>query len=103
MGDYFVYILASATKTLYIGVTNDLGRRIFEHKNKINKGFTKKYFISNLVYYEAFESPIEAIDREKYLKNWRRKCPPVPDRTGKVELVEKHNPNWTDLSSDWYE
>ncbi len=92
---FFVYIMTSTTKTLYIGMTNDLERRVFEHKNKLNKGFTEKYFVNSLVYFEMFESPIEAIDREKYLKNWRRQW--------KVELIEKHNPDWVDLSSDWYE
>ncbi|MBS3944516.1 MAG: GIY-YIG nuclease family protein [Melioribacter sp.] len=85
MKQYFVYILASKRNgTLYIGVTNDLIRRVFEHKEKLVEGFTKKYNVHLLVYYEIHNSIIEAIKREKALKKWYRKW--------KIELMEKDNP-----------
>ena len=87
----YVYILASKRNgTLYIGVTNDLHRRIREHKEKINPlSFTSKYDVFILVYFEKFESKRQAIYREKQLKDWRRQW--------KIELIEKENPKWTDL------
>jgi putative endonuclease len=92
MGNYYyIYILASKRNgTLYVGMTNDLKRRIFEHKNNLIKGFTEKYNVHNLVYYEETNDVNVAIEREKNLKNWKRKW--------KVELMEKENPNWDDLS-----
>jgi len=88
---YYVYILASKRNgTLYIGVTNDLQRRIYEHKNNLIKGFTQKYDIHNLVYYEETNDINLAIERENNLKNWKRKW--------KIELIEKSNPTWKDLS-----
>ena len=91
---YYVYILTNKRNgTLYIGVTNDLERRIFEHKNKIIKGFTEKYNIDKLVYYEETNDITEAILREKKLKKWNRKW--------KLELIEKENKNWNDLSKNW--
>jgi len=87
----FVYFITNAyNNVLYIGVTNNLTRRIAEHKAKINKGFTYKYNCDKLVYYEMFDSIVEAIAREKQLKNWKREW--------KNELVVKQNAEWKDLS-----
>ena len=90
MKSYYVYILASKRNgTLYIGITNDLVRRVYEHKHDISEGFTKKYRIHNLVYYEEYEDVYRAIEREKQMKKWKRKW--------KIELIEKHNLPWKDL------
>ena len=90
---YYIYILASKRNgTLYIGVTNDLIRRVWEHKNKIAKGFTKKYGVGMLVYYEITENVESAIMREKQLKNWHRQW--------KVNLIQSINPEWRDLYGD---
>jgi len=87
---YFVYILASKKNgTLYIGVTNNFLRRIIEHKEKIIKGFTEKYNVERLVYYETFNYVNDAIKREKVLKEW--------DRKWKIMLIEKTNREWKDL------
>jgi putative endonuclease len=87
---YAMYILASQRNgTLYIGVTNNLKRRVYEHKSDINDGFTKQYHTHLLVYFEAHESIESAIQREKRLKKW--------NRTWKLKLIEEHNPNWIDL------
>lgn len=84
---YYVYILFSKRNgTLYIGVTNDLIRRVYEHKNKQINGFTKRYGVDKLGYYEIYQSIEEAILREKQLKNWQR--------TWKLELIEQDNPDW---------
>ncbi|MBK8553169.1 MAG: GIY-YIG nuclease family protein [Ignavibacteria bacterium] len=92
---FYVYILASKRNgTLYIGMTNDLMRRITEHKQKSIKGFTEKYNVTNLVYYEQTDYVNNAIAREKQLKGWLRKR--------KIELIESMNPNWEDLSKDWF-
>jgi len=89
---YFVYILASKKNgVLYVGMTNDLVRRIYEHKNHILKGFTSKYNIDNLIYFEVFSSPYDAIVREKQIKKW--------NRVWKTRLIEKENPGWDDLYS----
>jgi len=80
--------------TLYIGVTNDLIRRVYEHKNKINKGFTSRYDVIKLVYFEEYGYPAEAIYREKQLKKWKRKW--------KLDLIEKENPKWNDLYGDLF-
>ncbi len=91
---YLVYILASKKNgVLYIGVTNDLERRIFEHKNKIVKGFTSRYNVDQLMYFEKFTNINEAIKREKQLKKWNRQW--------KIDLIEKDNPEWMDLSDGW--
>ena len=93
---YYVYILASKIRgTLYIGVTNDLQRRVYEHKMGLKKGFTFKYGVNKLVYFETFQDVNEAIDREKKLKKW--------NRAWKIELFEKENPSWQDLAKDWYD
>ena len=90
MKDYYVYILASKRNgTLYIGVTNDLIRRVSEHRQELIPGFTKTYHIHNLVYYEQGHDISAVIMREKQLKAWNRKW--------KLALIEKLNPNWADL------
>jgi putative endonuclease len=87
---YFIYILTSKKNgTLYIGVTSDLIKRVYEHKNELVEGFTQKYAIHNLVYFEATESIESAIMREKQLKKW--------NRAWKINLIEKSNPVWKDL------
>jgi putative endonuclease len=86
---FYVYILASKSRTLYIGVTNNLRRRVHEHQTGGHDGFTKRYRISRLVYYERFQYVGNAIAREKELKDWRREL--------KVALIEKQNPTWDDL------
>ncbi|MCA6112255.1 GIY-YIG nuclease family protein [Bradyrhizobium cenepequi] len=87
---YYVYLLASKKyDTLYIGVTNDIVRRIHEHKTKAVPGFTKRYAVHRLVWFEIYDDPITAITREKELKKWRRDW--------KVRLVEEKNPEWIDL------
>jgi putative endonuclease len=87
---YYVYILASKRNgTLYIGMTHNLAKRVWEHKNKIVKGFTAEYSVTILVYYEVVEDHQSALQREKTLKKWNRKW--------KLELIEKHNPTWKDL------
>jgi len=92
--NFFIYILASKKEgVLYIGLTNNLNRRIWEHKNNYVKGFTSKYKVYKLVYYEVFEDVHEAIYREKCLKRWKRQW--------KIELIEKENPDWIDLSIQW--
>ena len=92
MKSYYVYILSNSSKTLYIGVTNNLERRMYEHKNKLLEGFTKKYNITKLVYFEVCNNINDAIRREKQLKNWHR--------AWKINLIEELNPNWNDLSND---
>ncbi len=89
MKTYYVYIMASDSRTLYTGVTNDLARRVYEHKNKLMPGFTAKYNINTLLYYEAFEDINVAIAREKQIKGW--------SRAKKVALIELSNPGWVDL------
>jgi len=87
---WVVYIMMNKMNTVnYTGVTNDLGRRVYEHKNKINEGFTNEYNITKLVYYEHYESPDEAITREKQIKGW------VKEK--KIQLIETINPYFKDL------
>jgi putative endonuclease len=87
---YYVYIMASKKNgTLYIGITSDLTRRIWEHKQHVILGFTSKYKVDKLVYFEEYQSVEEAIKQEKRLKEWKRKW--------KIELIEKKNPMWNDL------
>ena len=90
---YYVYILASKSRTLYIGITNNLGTRIRQHRNGTLGGFTSDYNIHRLVYYESFTWVQSAIAREKQLKRWRREK--------KVALIERENPTWEDLSAEW--
>ena len=90
MKNYFVYILSSKRNgTLYIGITNDLIKRVYEHREELMDGFTKKYNINQLVYYEEYQNIDIAIEREKKLKQW--------DRRRKLKLIEKSNDNWEDL------
>jgi len=90
MATYHVYILASRKNgTLYVGVTNDLIRRVYEHKHDLAPGFTAKYRVHKLVYFEATDSVRAAIQREKNLKHW--------PRNWKISLIEKQNPDWRDL------
>ena len=93
MNKYYVYILTSKTNTtMYVGVTNDINRRLYEHKNGLLDGFTKKYNVHKLVYLEETDSIDDAIAREKQLKGWKR------DK--KNQLVETMNPEWKDLSEE---
>lgn len=93
MKSYFIYILASETGTLYVWVTNDLARRIYEHKNWLIEGFTKKYGCKKLVYFDETNDIHEAIKREKEIKWWKR--------IKKEELIKVSNPHWVDLSKEW--
>ena len=87
---FYVYILTNkSNKVLYIGITNNLSRRVYEHKQKFLKGFTSKYKVDKLVYYEVFDDPYNAISREKQLKGWLR--------NKKIELISSFNPTWKDL------
>jgi putative endonuclease len=90
---FFVYILASDSGTLYIGVTNDLRKRVWEHKNNLYEGFTAQHGVHRLLYWEGFIDIRNAIAREKQLKGWTRER--------KISLFEKKNPVWSDLSKDW--
>ena len=87
---YYVYILANRSHTVYTGVTNDLEFRVQQHKSKANpRGFTAKYNITQLVWFETYDDPVSAITREKELKKWKR--------AWKVQLIEAENPQWDDL------
>lgn len=93
MRAFYVYIMASKRNgTLYVGSTSDLIQRVWAHKNKVIKGFTEKYNVNQLVFYEEYDLYVEAARREKRLKNWQRKW--------KLDLIEKFNPNWCDLYHD---
>lgn len=91
---YYVYIMANLARTLYVGVTNDLQRRVYDHKNGSFEGFTKRYRLTRLVHYEETNSVLEAIAREKQIKGWLR--------SKKAALIESANPNWKDLSEGWF-
>ena len=93
MRDYYVYMLASPSRTLYTGVTNNLERRVREHRSGIGSEFTHRYNITRLVYYETTNSSLTAIAREKEIKGWRR--------ARKVALIEQMNPAWDDLAAEW--
>ena len=93
MREYYVYILTNASRTLYIGVTNDLLRRLDEHRTGLGSEFTQKYNVHQLVYYESTNSVTVAIEREKQLKVWTR--------AKKVAVIEQMNPEWKDLASEW--
>ena len=93
MNQYFDYILTNkSNKVLYVGVTNNLERRMFEHKNKMIDGFTKKYNLTKLVYFEETSDVKSAIEREKQLKNWHRDW--------KMKIISDSNPEWKDLSAE---
>jgi putative endonuclease len=96
MRDYrfFVYILASKSRVIYVGMTNDLVLRVFQHKNGRCKGFTQRYKVNRLVYFESYRYVNSAIEREKELKGWRREK--------RVALIESINPLWEDLARDWF-
>ena len=94
MGPYYVYFMASRSRLLYSGVTNDLARRVAQHKAGASVGFTSWYNVTRLVYVEAFAGLRDAISREKRLKAW--------SRAKKVQLVQSRNPHWTDLARDWF-
>ena len=90
---YYVYIMASRSRVLYVGKTNDLQRRVFEHKSRLVDGFTSRYHVTRLVHYEETGHLIAAIERERQLKGWIR--------ARKVALIEDANPAWSDLSEEW--
>jgi len=90
----FVYILASKTRRLYVGVTNDLARRVWEHRTEVFPGFTSRYGIKQLVYYEPIESPETAIRREKQIKDYAK--------VKKFALIDSMNPEWHDLAEHWF-
>jgi putative endonuclease len=91
---YYVYMLTSKTRRLYVGMTNDLERRLQEHRTKAVEGFTSRYNIDRLVWYEVTTSAVDAVAREREIKGWRREK--------KVELIESENPSWTDMANDWW-
>jgi putative endonuclease len=91
-GTFYVYVLASISRTLYVGVTNDLERRIAEHVQGVTPGFTARYHVKRLVYFEACRDIETAIAREKQLKGWRREK--------KIRLIESVNPSWSDLAEE---
>jgi putative endonuclease len=90
---YYVYIMASKSRVLYVGVTNNLLHRVEQHKQKVVEGFTRKYNVSRLVYYEMTNDVRSALAREKQIKSWRR--------SKKIELIESVNPTWQDSSEEW--
>jgi len=93
--EYYVYIMTNHSGTLYVGVTNDLQRRVLDHKNLVVEGFTKRDKITRLVYFEETLYIIAALEREKEIKGW------VRDR--KIKHIESENPGWKDLSDDWFD
>jgi putative endonuclease len=95
MKQYYVYIMTNNSRTLYTGVTGNLIRRVYEHRNKLVRGFAQKYNITKLVHYEITSDVQAAIQREKQIKGWLRKK--------KIALIEAANPQWKDLSEGWYE
>ncbi len=95
MKSFYVYILSSKAGVLYVGVTNDIKRRVYEHKNHLVEGFTDKYEVGALVYFETKRNATSAIKREKQIKAWRREK--------KVKLIDSINPDWEDLGRDWYD
>ncbi|MBA7682021.1 hypothetical protein ES703_90367 [subsurface metagenome] len=95
MKTFYVYIMGSKSGTLYVGLTSDIKKRVYEHKNHLIAGFTDKYNIDRLLYIETMSEPTSAINREKQIKAWRREK--------KVELIDSLNPEWNDLSQDWYD
>jgi len=93
--NYYVYIMTNRSGTLYTGMTNDLLRRVWQHKHKTTKGFTSQYNIDRLIYHEHYRDVRQAILREKQIKGWRRQK--------KIDLIESMNPGWKDLSEGWYD
>lgn len=95
MKTFYVYIMASKTGTLYVGFTNNITQRVYQHKQHLVPGFTAKYNVDRLLYCESFNDAFSAIGREKQLKKWSRQK--------KINLIDSENPQWNDLSKDWYE
>ena len=93
MNDYYVYIMANRSRTLCVGITNNISRRVYEHKHMLKEGFTRRYLIDRLVYYEATNDVEGAIQREKQLKGWVRRR--------NIALIESVNPTWRDFSDDF--
>lgn len=94
MRTYYVYIMTNRSRTLYIGITNDLNRRVYEHRQGLVEGFTKKYKIDQLIYYEETPDVRAAISREKQIKGWLR--------NKKIALIEHENPEWEDLGNSFF-
>ena len=92
--EYYVYIMSSHSKRLYVGMTNDLYRRVWEHKSGLIEGFTKRYNLKMLVYYETADDVRAVIAREKQIKGWLR--------SRKIDLIESFNPEWDDLAMTWF-
>jgi putative endonuclease len=93
---YYLYIITNKKEgVLYIGVTNNLERRMFEHKEKLIEGFSKKYNLDKLIYFETYQYINDAIRREKQMKKWKRQW--------KINLITEDNPDWNDLSFDWFD
>ena len=90
---YYIYIMASQSGVLYTGITSDLRARVYQHKSGTDQGFTARYRVRNLVYFESTPDVYSAIAREKQIKDWRR--------SKKVELIDSSNPEWRDLSAEW--
>jgi putative endonuclease len=95
MKSYFVYIMSNKSRRLYTGITSMLGQRVYQHKNKALPGFTARYQFDMLVYFEEYSFVMDAIAREKEIKNWRREK--------KLKLILTENPDWADLSAEWEE
>jgi putative endonuclease len=95
MKQFAVYIMTNRSRTLYTGVTSNLEKRVYEHKHKLVPGFTSKYKIDRLVYFELTSDALSAIGREKQIKGWLR--------SKKIALITLANPNWNDLSAEWFE
>jgi len=91
---FYVYMLASKTRRLYVGMTSDLEQRVWQHRTKAIEGFTSRYNIDRLVWYESTSEVMAAIEREKEIKAWRREK--------KVKLIEADNPRWVDLAREWF-
>lgn len=94
MYEYYVYVMSNKARMIYVGMTNDLLRRVYEHKNKLVKGFTSKFNMTKLVYFESTDDVTAAIAREKEIKGWVRRK--------KTALISTTNPEWKDLSEEWY-
>jgi len=94
MREYYVYIMSSQSRTLYTGMTSDLEQRVLQHKLRTFDGFTNRYKVTRLVWFETFNDVNQAIEAEKTIKGWRR--------SKKVEMIEEHNSRWEDLAADWY-
>jgi putative endonuclease len=92
---YYIYILSNASRRIYVGVTNNLERRVYEHKHMLIPGFTSEYKITRLVYFEITSDVLAAIAREKQIKGWLR--------SKKLALIDSQNPTWEDLSKEWFD